>query len=81
MEKPFNELWKRLENIAKEGDGLVDFFPWFDLISKMQILCLNYDRFYVTKGDHPLSLSILQWLIVYKYHEGKVKRTLRKGVQ
>jgi hypothetical protein len=27
-----------LENLAKEGDNLVDFFPWFDLISKMQIL-------------------------------------------
>ncbi len=49
---------KRLENLAKEGDSLVDFFPWFDLISKMRIPCLNYDRFYVTKEDHPLSLSI-----------------------
>ncbi len=21
---------KRLENLAKEGDSLIDFFPWFD---------------------------------------------------
>jgi len=49
---------KTLENLAKEGDSPIDFFPRFDLISKMRIPCLNYDRFYVTKGDHLLSLSI-----------------------
>ncbi len=69
MEKPFKELWKGWKILPK-GDSPVDFFPWFHLISKMRISCLNYDHFYVTKGDHLLSLSIPQWSIVYKYHEG-----------
>jgi len=58
--KTIQGIAKRLENLAKEGDSPVDFFLWFDSISKTRIPCLNYDRSYVTKGDHPLSLSIPQ---------------------
>ena len=32
-------------------------------------------------GDHPQSLNIFLWPIVNKYREGKVKRTLFKGVK
>ena len=32
-------------------------------------------------GAHPQSLNIILWPIVNKYREGKVKRTLFKGVK
>ena len=51
-------ILKRLEDLAKEGDSPVDLSLQVRLLS--QNADTVFDRFHVTKGDHPRGLSIPQ---------------------
>ena len=72
---------KKLKNFAKEGESPVCFFWNHEKMLKLERLWVNRGAPWLKIGGPPSKPKYFFSPIVNKYREGKVKRTLQKGVK